>query len=590
MGVTLNPATLLNGGGMDVSAVVSQIEAQQQGQVTIWQNEQTDLSTDAGVLLGLNQNLNTLQTDIQALANPNGPLAALAANSSDSSILTADAQVGAAPGTYQIVVNNLASAGQIYTAELPSATASFLPSGATGGDIQLQVGGSSGTVHDIPITPGSNDTLNTLASYINQQSTQNNWGVTASVVTDANGSRLAIYSQATGTAGALAITTNTTTGTLYTADLASADTSILPNGQQNGDIQLQVGGADGTIDDIPITAGSNDTLNTLAAYINQQSSQNNWGVTADVVQDSGGYHLALYSQAQGPAGALAFTTNTTILTTVPNPSTNLAFQTPTGGTDADISIDGMDYQSQDNTISNAIPGVTLNLASADPKTTVQLTVGPDVNQATQAINTFVTDYNAIISNINQQYTIDPTTNAEGPLASDGSLRSLQSSLLTDASYAVSGNSGGLVNLASMGINMNNDGTLTVGTAPNGQSLSQILASNPAAVQSFFQNASNGFATNFNSDMTNLTDPTTGVLNADIAENQTEQQDLTNQITNFQNQLLAQQQELTQELDQVNATLEEYPFLVAEINAELGNTTSSTSNSSNTSGTSGTSNG
>jgi flagellar hook-associated protein 2 len=590
MGVTLNPATLLNGGGMDVSSVVSQIEAQQQGQVTIWQNEQTDLSTDDGVLLGLNQNLSTLQTDIQALANPNGPLAALAANSSDSSILTADAQVGATSGTYQIVVNNLASAGQIYTAELPSATASFLPSGATGGDIQLQVGGSNGTVHDIPITPGSNDTLNTLASYINQQSSQNNWGVTASVVTDANGSRLAIYSQATGTAGALAITANTTTGTLYTADLASADTSILPNGQQSGDIQLQVGGANGTIDDIPITAGSNDTLNTLAAYINQQSSQNNWGVTANVVQDSGGYHLAISTQAQGPAGALAFTNNTTILTTVPNPATNLAFQTPTGGTDADITIDGMDYQSQDNTISNAIPGVTLNLASADPNTTVQLTVGPDASQATQAINTFVTDYNAIISNINQQYTIDPTTNAEGPLASDSSLRSLQSSLLNDASYAVSGNSGGLVNLASLGINMNNDGTLTVGTAPNGQSLSQIIASNPAAVQSFFQNASNGFATNFNSDMTNLTDPTTGVLNADIAENQTDQQDLTNQITNFQNQLLAQQQELTQELDQVNATLEEYPFLVAEINAELGNTTSSTSNSSNTSGTSGTSNG
>ena len=803
MGVTLNPATLLNGGGMDVSSVVSQIEAQQQGQVTIWQNEQTDLSTDDGVLLGLNQNLNTLQTDIQALANPDGPLAALAANSSDSNILTADAQVGAAPGTYQIVVNNLASAGQIYTAELPSATASFLPSGATGGDIKLQVGGSNGTVYDIPITQGSNDTLNTLASYINQQSSQNNWGVSASVVSDANGSRLAIYSQATGTAGALAITANTTTGTLDTADLASADTSILPSGQSSGDIQLQIGSltqvgtthtasgaavlsggatgstwastiggltgstdltnggansgdvitvnltnpgtgaqssysftigqsyggvaltnltnfdtilantgqfatnisggnltitanaaqvsltdASGTLEnttnpgtssaattastftigntnpytystygvgssatvgnlinainadgeysaslngsgdlvigygsvggmgtapalaetgtgtwavgptasfvlggttvDLPITAGSNDTLNTLASYINQQSSQNNWGVTANVVQDSGGYHLAIYSQAQGPAGALAFTNNTTILTTVANPATNLAFQTPTGGTDADITIDGMDYQSQDNTISNAIPGVTLNLASADPNTTVQLTVGPDANQATQAINSFVTDYNAIISNINQQYTIDPTTNAEGPLASDSSLRSLQSSLLNDASYAVTGNSGGLVNLASLGINMNNDGTLTVGTAPNGQSLSQIIASNPAAVQSFFQNASTGFATNFNSDMTNLTDPTTGVLNADIAENQTEQQDLTNQITNFQNQLLAQQQELTTELDQVNATLEEYPFLVAEINAELGNTTSSTSNSSSTSGTSSTS--
>jgi len=33
-------------------------------------------------------------------------------------------------------------------------------------------------------------------------------------------------------------------------------------------------------------------------------------------------------------------------------------------------------------------------------------------------------------------------------------------LLTDATYSISGNSG-LVNLASLGINLNNDGTLTI---------------------------------------------------------------------------------------------------------------------------------
>jgi flagellar hook-associated protein 2 len=587
MTISLNAATLLNGNGIDVNSLVSQIEAQQQGQVTIWQQEQTNLSTQSGLLLGLNQNLSTLQSAVQSLADPLGPLAAMAATSSDSNILSASAQTTAIAGTHQIVVSTLASTGEIYTAELPSAATSFLPSGATGGDIKLQVGGANGTVYDIPITQGSNDTLNTLASYVNQQ----NWGVTASVVTDANGSRLAIYSQATGTPGALAITANTTTGTLYTADLASADTSILSSGQGSGDIQLQIGGASGTIEDIPITAGSNDTLNTLASYINQQSSQNNWGVTANVVQDSGGYHLALYSQAEGPAGALAFTNNTTILTTVPNPATNLAFQTPTGGTDATLTIDGIGFDSHSNTISGAIPGVTLNLVSADQNTPVQLTVGPDPSQATQAINAFVSPYNGIITNIDQQYAIDPTTNAEGPLASDSSLRSLQSSLLNDVAYAVSGNSGGLVNLLSLGIKTNHDGTLSVGTAPDGRTLSQILASNPAAVQSFFQNASStGFANNFNSDMTSLTDPKTGVLNTDIAGIQTQQQDLTDQITNFQNQLLAQQQELVQEFSQVNATLEEYPYLLAEINAELGITTSSTSSSSSTSGSSGTSNG
>jgi len=453
---------------------------------------------------------------------------------------------------------------------------------ATGGDIQLQVGGANGTVYNIPITQGVNDTLNTLASYINQQSTQNNWGVAASVVTDSNGARLAIYSQATGTQGALAITGNTTTGTLYTADLASPDQSILPSGQGSGDIQLQVGGANGTIDDIPITAGSNDTLNTLAAYINQQSSQNNWGITASVVQDSGGYHLALYSQATGPAGALAFTNNTTILTTVSNPATNLSFEAPTGGTDATFTVDGIPFDTQSNTVTGAIPGVTLNLASADPNSTVQLTVGPDANQATQAINNFVSAYNTVINDINTQFTVNPTTNSEGPLASDSDLRTLQTSLLNDVTYSVSGNSG-LVNLSSLGINMNNDGTLTVGNTPSGESLSQVLSDNPAAFQNFFQNASStGFANNFNSDLTNLTDPTVGILNADIAGNQTQQQALTTDINNFEDQLTAQQQQLTQQFDQVNSTLQEYPALLDEVTALLSGLLPNTSSTSSTS--------
>ncbi len=582
MGISLNAASLLNGNGIDVSSLVSQTLSAESGPLQVWQQQQTELSTEAGLLLGLNNNLSALQSAVQSLSDPLGPLAAMAATSSDPSILSASAQTSALAGTHQIVVSNLATAGTVYSAPMADGDTSFLPNGATGGDIQLQVGGANGVVHDIAITQGSNDTLNTLATYINQQ----NWGVTASVVTDANGSRLAIYSQSTGSTGALAITGNTTTGTLYTADLTSADESILPDGQQDGDLQLQIGGSGGSVDDIPISAGGNDTLNTLASYINQQSTQNNWGVTASVVQDAGGYHLAIDSQAQGPAGALAFTNNTTILTTIANPATNLTFEAPVGGTDASLTVDGIAFDSHSNTVSGAIPGVTLNLDSADPNSTVQLTVAPDADQATQAINTFVSAYNALVSGINQQFTVDPSTNSEGPLGSDSALRSLQSSLLNDVTYAISGNSG-LVNLASLGINMNNDGTLTVGTTPAGQTLTQVLSANPAAFQNFFQNTSStGFANNFESDLTNLTNPTTGILNSDITENQAQQQSLTTEITDFQNQLATQQQQLTQEYNQVNASLEEYPYLLAEVNSQLDSllpASSSTSGSTSSSG-------
>lgn len=456
MAVSFNAASLLNGNGIDVTSVVSAILSPRNASISLLQNQQTDLSTQAGLLSGLNNNLTNLATSVLALANPTGPLASLSATSSDSSILTASSDTTAAAGSHEIVVNNLASIGTVYSSPLNDANTSFLSGGATTGDIKLQVGGASGTIHDIAITAGSNDTLSTLASYINAQK----WGVTANVVTDATGARLALFSQSSGTPGALAITSNTTA---------------------------------------------------------------------------------------------------------------LTFSAPAGGTNASLTIDGVPFSSATNTVTGAIGGVTLNLASAAPETTVQLSVGPDASSATAAINSFVSAYNSVISFLNTQFTVDPTTNTEGPLGADTSLRSLQASLLNDVTYEIGGNSG-LVNLASLGIDLNNDGTLTVNQVATDThpSLANVLATNPAGVQSFFQNASGtGFASNFNNDLVGLTDPTDGVLNVDIAGNSTQQNTLSKQITNLQDRLSAEQAALTLQYEQVNATLEAYPSLLLEVTSEIG---------------------
>jgi flagellar hook-associated protein 2 len=468
MGVSLNPSTILSGQGIDVSSVVSQIISEQSGQLTVWQEQQTTLATQDGLLEGEENNLTNLQTAVAALADPSGALTAQAATSSNAGVLTATAQNSAIAGTHQIEVSSLATTGTLFTGPIAAgADRSFLSSGQTTGDIQLQVGGVSGTTHDIPITQGSNDTLNTLASYINTQSTANGWGVTASVVSDLSGSRLSLQSQSSGSTGALAI-----------------------------------------------------------------------------VNDS---------------------------------NTTLTFDAPEGGTNAVLNIDGVPFSSATNTVSGAIQGVTLNLVSQAPGSPVQLTVGPDQNQITNAVNNFVSAYNTVVSTINSQYIVDPTgATPAPPLESDLSLRSLQSSMLTDAAYAIGGNSGD-VNLASLGINMNDDGTLTVGSNASGQTFAQVLAANPSAVQSFFQNSSGtGFANNFNTDLTNLTNPTTGPLNVDLAQNEAEDTDLTTTITNFQNQLTTETTALTSRYDAVNASLQAYPLLLQEVTETLGTLGSGTS--------------
>jgi flagellar hook-associated protein 2 len=395
--------------------------------------------------------------------------------------------------------------------------------------------------------------------------------LTAQAATSSNPGVLTATAQNSAIAGTHQIVVNSlaTTGTLYTDPIAAgADTSFLANGQTTGDVQLQVGGSSGTTYDIPITQGSNDTLTTLAAYINTQSTANNWGVTASVVSDGTGSRLSLQSQNSGSTGALAI---------VNNSNTTLTFDTPQGGTNAALTIDGVPFSSSTNTVTGAIQGVTLSLLGASPGNPVQLTIAPDPNQITTAVNNFVSAYNNVVSTINSQYVVDPTgATPAPPLESDLSLRSLQSSMLTDASYAIGGNSG-YVNLASLGINMNTDGTLTVGNTPSGESFADVLATNPSAVQNFFQNASGtGFANNFNADLTNLTNPTTGPLNADVTQNEAEQSDLTTTIANFETQLTTETTALTSQYDAVNASLQEYPLLLQEVTETLGTLGSGTS--------------
>ena len=68
MGVSLNPATILSGQGLDVSSVVQQIIAGQSGQLTVWEGQQTTFATQDGLLEGEENNLVNLQTAVAALA------------------------------------------------------------------------------------------------------------------------------------------------------------------------------------------------------------------------------------------------------------------------------------------------------------------------------------------------------------------------------------------------------------------------------------------------------------------------------------------------------------------------------------------
>jgi flagellar hook-associated protein 2 len=433
-------ATTGLGQGINVQQFVTLAVAGDQANITNLQNEQTAFNAQTTALQQITADLNNLQTAADALNDPLGALDSQIATSSNSNVLNATASSTAASGGHTVTVNNLATTSSYYTNPVASSSTPL-----SAGSFTIQ----SGSNAPVTITVGSaNNTLDELAASINGQ----NAGVTASVINDANGARLALVSNASGAPGDLTVSGNTT---------------------------------------------------------------------------------------------------------------NLIFNKAVSGINASLVVDGVPISSTTNSISGVINGVTLALSSPAPTTPVTISVNPDASQAVAAVNNFVSAYNTAIKDINAQFAVNPDGSANGPLGADSSLQQAQQSLLGAVAFA-SSTSGTASNLASIGVNLNDDGTLSVDSG----TLSAALSTNYAGVQNFLQSATTGFASNLSNTITNLTEPSIGLLSLDASGISQSSGDLSSQISDLQAALTVKEQNLTTIYAQVNTTLQELPLLEQQTSRQL----------------------
>ncbi len=399
-------------------------------------------------------------------------------------------------------------------------------------------------------------TFNNQASALNQLSTQLQsllssvnalndplGSFTAMTATASDSSVLSASAGSGATIGShtISISSLATTSSYYSNELASSSTTF-----GTGSITLQAGSGDATTLTVDST---NDTLAGLAASINNA----NLGITANVVTDSAGARLTLVSNSSGASGNITISNNTAGLT----------FNLGSHGADASLTVDGVPMDSSSNTLTGAIPGVTLNLLG-ETSSPVTLQVGSDTSQAASAINNFVSAYNTVISNLNSQFTYNAGTATGGTLMGDSSAEIVQSTLLADISTSISGN-GAVASLADLGISMGVDGTLTVDSSQ----LTTALSGNFQAAQTFFQTATTGFAAKFSSDLTNLTDPSKSPIAIDVNGINSSVSSLQSQIADFEANLLSQKQSLMTYYSNLNATLQSLPTLLNSVNAQLG---------------------
>src|SRR5262249_16171031 len=152
--ISLNTSGLLSGNGLDVKSLVSDLLAPKIGQLQLWQQQQSDLQTQAQVLNNISSGLGDLVAAVNSLADILGPLTGQVAKSSQPSIVTGSAQSNAATADHTIVASALATQGTLYTDAVAHGDTSILPTNSQSADLQIQVGGNSGVTRDIAISAG----------------------------------------------------------------------------------------------------------------------------------------------------------------------------------------------------------------------------------------------------------------------------------------------------------------------------------------------------------------------------------------------------------------------------------------------------
>ncbi|GAA0469172.1 flagellar filament capping protein FliD [Parasphingorhabdus litoris] len=232
-----------------------------------------------------------------------------------------------------------------------------------------------------------------------------------------------------------------------------AGTMTISNGSGNFNITL-VNGA--------------DSLNDLAEAINQSGS----GVSASVITDNSGARLVL----EGQEGAAETFTITGDFADYNYPAGGGGMTLVSSAADALIRIDGVDLRFGNNTIDNAIPGVSIDLKAAAPGTLITISGDQPTKTISALVGEFVDAYNQLRTALNEATASGGEGGSAGPLAGDAGVREMMRSLSQIGATALVDN-GPYRALTDIGVKTNRDGTLSI----DKDRLDAVLAANPEAV-------------------------------------------------------------------------------------------------------------
>lgn len=232
-----------------------------------------------------------------------------------------------------------------------------------------------------------------------------------------------------------------------------------------------------------------DSTNNSLQGIRDAINSANIGVTASIINDGSAspYRLVLNASDKGITHSMKISVGGdaslgALLANDPaagavgqNLSETISAQ------NANLAVNGLAISKPSNTLSDVIPGVTLNLAKlTTPGAPVTLTVAKDTAAASKAVNDFVASYNTLNKTLSDLTAYNPDTRKGAILQGDATIRNLQSKLRSVLNTAVAG-AGAFTTLSQIGVTFQRDGSLAV----NSTQLGNAMQNNFSDIASLF---------------------------------------------------------------------------------------------------------
>lgn len=332
---------------------------------------------------------------------------------------------------------------------------------------------------------------------------------------------------------------------------------------------------------VSIEVNNDESLKDIVTKINESAKDTESGLRASIVDN----RIILMDSKMGErsitvggslAGELSLTEN------ADETGANFA-----EGNAAELTINGINITRNSNTITDAVEGLTFNLAAVSNNQVSTIKVAEDFEKTTAAVQEFIDQYNSTMSFIDKQLDVgNPAAegNTTGSLTGDSSLMRLQSQLRSLMTTQSNDTSQSIRALSDLGIEVDRYGSATL----DSEKLKKVLAEDSNAVQNFFfreetvltTNAEGvetsekkevGMASQMTSFINEYISEKTGIITTKSKTNDDLIKDLDKQITKFNERLEAKRERYIKQFTALDVAMMEAESQMSYLMSQIGST-------------------